>query len=180
MYLNILKRDLKRKKTMNVILLLFIILATTFVSSSVNNMVSITSALDNYFDIANVPDFTTITLQKGTTENIEDVLDSIEEVDSYEIEELIAMSYEDFMNKHLILNQNVKTNLDMWITYPAFIFDYNFVAGLKYVKRKMYVIRMLNLLNYKNEDVKQKIEKIKDISNEYIKEKCSEGLKNIN
>ena len=96
MYLNILKRDLKRKKTMNVILLLFIILATTFVSSSVNNMVSITSALDNYFDIANVPDFTTITLQKGTTENIEDVLDSIEEVDSYEIEELIAMSYEDF------------------------------------------------------------------------------------
>ena len=96
MYLNILKRDLKRKKTMNVILLLFIILATTFVSSSVNNMVSITSALDNYFDIANVPDFTTITLQKGTTENIEDVLDSIEEVDSYEIEELIAMSYENF------------------------------------------------------------------------------------
>ena len=96
MYLNILKRDLKRKKTMNVILLLFIILATTFVSSSVNNMVSISSALDHYFEIADVPDYTTISLQKGTTENITDVLDSIEEVDSYETEELITMAYEDY------------------------------------------------------------------------------------
>ena len=33
MYLNILKRDLKRKKTMNIILLLFTILASIFVAS---------------------------------------------------------------------------------------------------------------------------------------------------
>ena len=33
MYLSILKKDLKRKKAMNMILLLFIILATMFVSS---------------------------------------------------------------------------------------------------------------------------------------------------
>lgn len=96
MYLNILKRDLKRKKTMNIILLLFIILATTFVSSSINNMVSISSALDNYFDKANVPDFTTITLQKGATENVEDVLDSIEEVDSYSMEEFLTMANDNF------------------------------------------------------------------------------------
>ena len=52
MYLNILKKDLKRKKAMNVILLVFIILATMFVSSSVNNIVSVTSALDNYLAMA--------------------------------------------------------------------------------------------------------------------------------
>ena len=36
MYLRILKKDLKRKKTMNVILLIFVILAATFIASSAN------------------------------------------------------------------------------------------------------------------------------------------------
>ena len=57
MYLNILKKDLKSKKTMNMILLVFIILATMFVSSSANNIISVTSALDNYFEMAGAPDF---------------------------------------------------------------------------------------------------------------------------
>lgn len=43
MYLNILKKDLKSKKTMNMILLVFIILATMFVSSSVNNILRVTN-----------------------------------------------------------------------------------------------------------------------------------------
>lgn len=57
MYLRILKKDLKRKKTMNLILLIFIILATTFIASSVNNMVSISTALDYFFEKAEVPDY---------------------------------------------------------------------------------------------------------------------------
>lgn len=57
MYFNILKRDLRRKKTMNIILLVFIMLAAMFVSSSVNNIISVTSALDNYFEMADAPDY---------------------------------------------------------------------------------------------------------------------------
>lgn len=57
MYFRILKKDLKRKKTMNAILLIFIILAATFIASSVNNMVSVFTALDIYFDKAEVPDY---------------------------------------------------------------------------------------------------------------------------
>lgn len=56
MYLQILKKDLKRKKTMNLILLIFIILAATFIASSANNMVTVTTALDSYFEKAEVPD----------------------------------------------------------------------------------------------------------------------------
>ena len=41
MYLNILKRDLKRNRTMNIILLLFVILAAMFVASGLNNVVTI-------------------------------------------------------------------------------------------------------------------------------------------
>ena len=57
MYTDILKKDLKRKKTMNIILLLFIILAVTFISSSVNNVIAVSTALDNYFKKAEVPDY---------------------------------------------------------------------------------------------------------------------------
>ena len=47
MFLNILKKDLKRKKAMNIIVLLFVVLATMFVASSVNNIVNVTTALDD-------------------------------------------------------------------------------------------------------------------------------------
>ncbi len=57
MYLQILKKDLKRKRTMNLILFLFIILAATFIAGSVNNMVSVMTALDTFFEKANVPDY---------------------------------------------------------------------------------------------------------------------------
>lgn len=56
MYRNILKHDLKRKKTMNVILLIFVILSATFMASSVNNIMAVTSGLDYFFEKANVSD----------------------------------------------------------------------------------------------------------------------------
>ena len=56
MYLQILKKDLKRKKTMNLILFTFMILAATFIAGSVNNMVSVMTALDTFFEKAQVPD----------------------------------------------------------------------------------------------------------------------------
>ena len=46
MYLQILKKDLKRKRAMNVILLVFIILASMFMSSGVSNIITVTTALD--------------------------------------------------------------------------------------------------------------------------------------
>lgn len=55
MYLRILKKDLKRKKTMNLILLIFIILAAMFIASSVGNMVTVFTALDAYFEKAHNP-----------------------------------------------------------------------------------------------------------------------------
>lgn len=57
MYARILKKDLKRKKTMNVILLVFVILGVMFTASSVNNLVTVATALDGYFEMADVPDY---------------------------------------------------------------------------------------------------------------------------
>lgn len=56
MFFRILKRDLKRKKTMNIILLLFVIMCSMFASASVNNILAVSNGIDGYFEISGVPD----------------------------------------------------------------------------------------------------------------------------
>ncbi|MEZ3439771.1 MAG: FtsX-like permease family protein [Oscillospiraceae bacterium] len=72
MYLRILKKDLKRKKTMNVILLIFVILAATFIASSTNNLTTVSSALDNFFEKAEVPDYWFASTNDADVERFED------------------------------------------------------------------------------------------------------------
>lgn len=71
MYFRILNKDLKRKKTMNAILFLFIVLAATFIASSANNMVSVMTALDSYFEKAGVPDYWFVTKDQGVQKQYE-------------------------------------------------------------------------------------------------------------
>ncbi|MBQ5677043.1 MAG: ABC transporter permease, partial [Lachnospiraceae bacterium] len=97
MYLNILKRDLKRKKAMNIILLLFIILATMFVSSSANNIINVTMALDNYFDMAKVPDYMIMTIDKMLEADVEEIMDSTTSIESYTTEKVLFMSSNNFI-----------------------------------------------------------------------------------
>lgn len=92
MYLNILKKDLKRKKAMNIILLVFIILATMFVSSSVNNIISVTTALDQYLEMADAPDYLTMTIKKTVKTDIDKVMDSAESIEKYSKEHIMFMS----------------------------------------------------------------------------------------
>lgn len=82
MYLNILKRDLKRKKTMNVILLTFIVLAVIFIASSARNMATIITALDNYMKKANVSDYTVMCME-NSEEKMEQFAQECEFIDDY-------------------------------------------------------------------------------------------------
>ena len=63
MFFHILKRDLKRKRTMNFIILIFVVLAVTFMSSSAGNFAAVANSLDNYFDQAGVGDY--VILERG-------------------------------------------------------------------------------------------------------------------
>ena len=56
MFWRILKKDLKRKRTMNIILLMFIILCSMFASASVNNIAAVTGGIEHYFDISDTGD----------------------------------------------------------------------------------------------------------------------------
>ncbi len=54
MFFRILKKDIKRKKTMNFILLLFVIICSMFTSASLNNISAVTSGIEKYFSMAGV------------------------------------------------------------------------------------------------------------------------------
>lgn len=92
MYFHILKNDLRRKKTTNLILLIFIVLASMFMSSSVNNILTITNGLDSYFERAGMSDYFVATMGKVQGESIEKILSGIREVDSYGIEHVLYMN----------------------------------------------------------------------------------------
>lgn len=91
MYLKILKKDLKRKRAMNIILLLFVVLSTMFVASSVNNIINVTTALENYFEMANAPDYLLFTMNKNLSVDIDETLGSSSAVDSYSKENILFL-----------------------------------------------------------------------------------------
>lgn len=62
MLLKILKKDLRRKKSMNFILLVFVLLASMFISSSVANMQVTFRGTENFFKIAGLKDYFLLTL----------------------------------------------------------------------------------------------------------------------
>lgn len=133
MYLKILIKDLKRKKTMNVILLLFITLASLFIGSSASNMIAVMTAMDNYMEISEVSDYDTFI----TEEYREKMLQFLEEndyIDSYKEQRMISISKND-----------VKVNGTV-IDYENFIFV---------MSDKEVSINIFDENNQKIEDIKR-------------------------
>lgn len=89
MFLRILKKDLKRKKTMNVILLLFIVMATMFVASGINNVVTVMNGSDYYFDRAGIGNYDIITMGKDAVGALDEMLETQECIEDYRIETVV-------------------------------------------------------------------------------------------
>ena len=94
-----LKRDLKRKKTMNTILFIFIIIASMFMASGLNNITAVTSGLDNYLDEAGVGDYNILTMGDHAVGALDDFLKDTPEIKDYRIEETIYASQKNFRNE---------------------------------------------------------------------------------
>lgn len=84
--------------------------------------------------------------------------------------------YNDFMNSKIIVREDRNTYMDFWVSYIAFIFDFNYKFGLEYIKEMDYINTIIDRLDYKNKDTKQKMEKIRKHALEYIENslKCEE------
>lgn len=89
MLFRILKHDLKRKKTMNLILFLFIILATMFVASGINNVVTVMNGTDYYLDEAGVGDYVIITMGDDDTGDLDKMLAEESAVKDYRREYVV-------------------------------------------------------------------------------------------
>ena len=98
MFLRILQKDLKRKKTMNIILFLFIVLATMFVSSGINNVVTVMNGTDYYLDKAGVGDFIVLTMGDGAVGSLDEMLKTAEAVKEYRLEQVVFGS-QNYMTK---------------------------------------------------------------------------------
>ena len=96
MYLQILKKDLKRKKTMNCILLLFVILSAMFAASSVNNIVAVSNGLDYYFEKAGMSDYFIIATEPDGEGTMAKTLDRADFVTDYKRENAVICTADNF------------------------------------------------------------------------------------
>ena len=76
--------------------------------------------------------------------------------------------YNTFFEKKLIRKYERETYLDHWVSYIAFIFDFNFKESLKYIKENDYINRSVDRIHYKNPETKERMENIRKFANEYI------------
>lgn len=84
--------------------------------------------------------------------------------------------FNNFMNSKVIIREDRKTYMDFWVSYIAFIFDFNFKAGLEYIQEKDYINKIVDRLNYKNIDTRKKMEKMREHANQYVKFKLQNEL----
>lgn len=89
MFFRILKKDLKRKKVMNAILLCFILLATMFVASGISNVVSVMNGTDSYLDKAGIGDYVVISMGADSKASIDEILHEMESIRDYRIEPVV-------------------------------------------------------------------------------------------
>jgi putative ABC transport system permease protein len=92
MFFRILKKDLKRKKTMNIILLIFIILATTFLASSINSLIAVTESVDYFMEKAKTPDYLIEAFEKGGNEEFDKWISTSKFISSYDLDRGLMLS----------------------------------------------------------------------------------------
>lgn len=89
MFFEILKRDLKRKKTMNFIIFIFVIMSVTFVCSSVTNLSGTFNSLDKYFADTGVGDFIALERAQGAEKSAEEIARELPYVNEIKSEEVL-------------------------------------------------------------------------------------------
>lgn len=93
---------------------------------------------------------------------------AILKADNIGSEEISNNIYNDFMEGKIIRTNERKTHMDMWVSYIAFIFDYNFKCSLENVKENNYIDKMIARIKYTNVDTKNKMEDIRKVANNYL------------
>lgn len=81
--------------------------------------------------------------------------------------------YNTILDKKCVDIHDRVTPLDFWVCILAFTFDLNFDVSYKIIKENDYINVLIDRFQYKDEDTKNKMEKIREIINEYIDKKIN-------
>ena len=90
MFLQILKKDLARKKVMNLTLFLFIILAVMFVSSGWNNVLVAMNGMDETIRQANIGDYYIYSSSENSKEEMKTLKEKIPEMKEYWMDQMLG------------------------------------------------------------------------------------------
>lgn len=101
-------------------------------------------------------------------DKFEDMFPRIYNKETINYENISPKVYEDFMKHKCIKLEDRKTIIDYWVCVIAFIFDLNFSVSLEYVKENDYIDILVDRIEYRNNDTKQKMEDIRRSAKEYI------------
>lgn len=84
---------------------------------------------------------------------------------------------EHFYKKRTINRNEVKSDdaINKMISIIAFIFDINYKTSFEIVEKQKYINQIINRFDYKKEETKKSVEKIKEFANEYVIEKINKG-----
>ncbi len=152
---------------MNIILLMFIVLSAMFVSSSMNNILTVVSGVDYYLDKAGVGDYVVIDQNLTENDTTEEFLDSCDCIQSYTAEDILFIGNENFY-KSGAKARNLKNNCLLTSVDRAKLnyFDENNDKIEKVEKGKIFIAStMVDELELKKGD---KIEiRLDDFSKEY-------------
>lgn len=95
MWYEILKKDLMKRKGVNMILFFFITLSTVFLTSSISNINLVTNGVENYMECANVSDVMVVLGTENEKGKFEDWLESRSEVTEYAYEQMCEIKADD-------------------------------------------------------------------------------------
>lgn len=96
MFIRILKKDFKRKKGITVILFIFMVMATLFISVSVNNIFQVLNSTDYSLEMGKVPDIYINCPKQKDGRNIEDWIKNNELVSDYSAFKAVFLTKAEF------------------------------------------------------------------------------------
>ena len=88
-----------------------------------------------------------------------------------EKEKITDKVWNQFLDQKTIISSTRVTCMDQWISFLAWIYDYNFVASLEFVEENGLIDKVINRLDYKDSDTKIKMEYARETLHQYISER---------
>lgn len=92
---------------------------------------------------------------------------SAEELGSIDVSDHILA---EFLAHHQIKKEDRHTKMDMWVSFIAFIFDFNFPASHQYVLEHHYIEGNVDRIPYSNPETARKMERIRREALDFCRE----------